>query len=396
MFKIKSIQNNIKSFFLLLLSVLLLNSSIFAQIPSGYYNNANGLSGLQLKTALYNIIKNHTSISYTNLYTSYQTTDNLPPNKVWDMYSLKSNGTANYYYTHGSNQCGSYSTEGDCYNREHSTPSSWFSDATPMYTDLFNVYPTDGYVNNRRSNYPLANVGSVTWTSSNGSKLGNCSVSGYTGIVFEPIDSYKGDFARSYFYMATRYENLVANWPSNSPQCALVYAGNNGLTFNPWYVNMLLLWCALDPVSQKEIDRNNAVYAIQHNRNPYIDHPEYITYIWGGTTPLSTEPSNYPTNFSAKNIHLQWVDANGGVLPDRYLIRMSTIGFSSISTPADGVVYPDNANDENINYGVQTAFFKNLNSGTTYYFKLFSYTLNGGIPDYKTDGNIPEISKTLP
>jgi endonuclease I len=255
-----------------------------ATIPPGYYDNAAGLSGLPLKTALYNIIKGHTSISYDDLYAAYVTTDNLPSNKVWDMYSLKSDGTANYYFTNSANnsdQCGNYSAEGDCYNREHSTPSSWFNDATPMYSDLFNVYPTDGYVNNKRANYPMADVGSTSWTSSNGSKLGACSTSGYSGTVFEPIDSFKGDFARTFFYMATRYENLVSSWPSNAAECAAVYAGNGGVVFKTWYVTMLLSWCDLDPVSTKEINRNDAVYAIQHNRNPYIDHPEWIDAIWG-------------------------------------------------------------------------------------------------------------------
>lgn len=266
------------------ITVIAICFSLSAQIPAHYYDAAAGLSGLTLKTALYNIIKGHTSITYANLYASYVTTDNLPINKVWDMYSLKADGTANYYYTNSSNnsdQCGNYSAEGDCYNREHSTPSSWFNDATPMYTDLFNVYPTDGYVNNRRSNYPFAGVGSASYTSSNGSKLGSCSTTGYSGTVFEPIDSFKGDFARTYFYMATRYENVVSTWPSNSTECAAVYAGNGGLVFKPWYVTMLLNWCTLDPVSQKETNRNNAVYAIQNNRNPYIDHPEWIVEIWG-------------------------------------------------------------------------------------------------------------------
>lgn len=396
MFKIKSIQNNIKSFFLILLSILLLNSSIFAQIPSGYYNNANGLSGLQLKTALKTIItNNYISVSYDYLWTAYQTTDKKLNGKVWDMYSDIPNGTPAYQFTFTTDQCGTYSIEGECYNREHSFPQSWFNEASPMVSDLFHVYPTDGKVNGMRNNYPFGKVGTATYTSSNGSKLGNSISPGYTGTVFEPIDSYKGDFARSYFYMATRYENQITGWQNNG-SANTVLDGTTFPCFDQWFLNVLLSWCALDPVSQKEIDRNNAVYAIQHNRNPYIDHPEYINYIWGGATPLSTEPSNYPADFSAKNIHLQWVDATGSVLPNRYLIRMSTTGFNSISTPADGVVYPDNANDQNINYGVQTAFFKNLNSGTTYYFKLFSYTLNGGIPDYKTDGNIPEISKTLP
>lgn len=275
-----------KKYFLLV--SLLLVSYVYGQAPADYYKNAEGLTGLPLKTALYNIIKGHTTISYDGLYAKYVSTDNFPGNnKVWDMYSMKADGTANYWFTNASSssdKCGSYSKEGDCYNREHSTPASWFSDASPMYSDLFNVYPTDGYVNNRRSNYPMATVGSATWTSSNGSKLGSCGVAGYTGTVFEPIDEYKGDFARTFLYMATRYEDKVANWPSNTPQCAAVYAGNNGLTFKPWYITMLLAWHALDPVSQKEIDRNNAVYAVQKNRNPYIDHPEWVECIWSSCT----------------------------------------------------------------------------------------------------------------
>jgi endonuclease I len=270
----------------LFLVLCLKTVNVVSQIPTGYYDSAQGLTGLTLKTALYNIIKGHTSVSYANLYACYVTTDNLPTNKVWDMYSIKADGTANYWFTNSANssdQCGSYSAEGDCYNREHTTPSSWFNDATPMYTDLFNVYPTDGYVNNRRSNYPHADVSSASWTSSNGSQLGSCGDAGYTGTVFEPIDSFKGDFARNYLYMATRYENVVAGWPANSTECAAVYAGNGGLVFKPWYVTVLLAWCTLDTVSQKEVDRNNAVYAIQHNRNPYIDHPEWVYSIWGPT-----------------------------------------------------------------------------------------------------------------
>jgi len=273
---------NMKKWILIWICLLPLFAA--AQPPAGYYDSATGLTGLTLKTALYEIINGHTIISYNNLYSAYVTTDNLPTNKVWDMYSVKADGTADYWYTNTSSsadQCGSYSGEGDCYNREHSTPASWFNDASPMYSDLFNVYPTDGYVNNRRSNYPFGEVGTATYTSSNGSKVGPCSVTGYTGTVFEPIDSFKGDFARTYFYMATRYENIVSSWPSYSTECAVAYAGNGGLVFKPWYVTMLLSWCTLDPVSTKEIDRNNAVYALQNNRNPYIDHPEWILDIWG-------------------------------------------------------------------------------------------------------------------
>lgn len=248
-------------------------STAFAVVPTGYYNAATG-TGATLKTNLYNIIKGHTAKSYDYLWTAFETTDKRADGKVWDMYS-------NTSYTFGTNQCGEYTKENDCYNREHSFPSSWFSDAIPMYSDLFHIYPVDGYVNGMHSNYPFGKVGTATFTSTNGSKLGNCVTPGYSGTVFEPIDEYKGDFARSYFYMATRYENLIASWYSNSTEADAVLQNNAFPVFETWFLNMLGEWHVADPVSAKEIARNDAVYAIQNNRNPFIDHPEYVYQIWG-------------------------------------------------------------------------------------------------------------------
>jgi hypothetical protein len=156
-------------------------------------------------------------------------------------------------------------------------PNSWWGGTTDtMYSDLFHLVPTDGYVNNRRSNYPFGQVTTPTYTSQNGSKLGPCTFAGYTGVVFEPINQYKGDFARNYLYLATRYENRIASWTSP------MLAGNAYPVFTTWAINLLLQWNAQDSVSQKEIDRNNAIYLIQGNRNPFIDHPEYANLIWGG------------------------------------------------------------------------------------------------------------------
>ncbi|NVO19495.1 MAG: endonuclease [Bacteroidetes bacterium] len=266
---------------LLLLALLLILTSFWAQSqpPSGYYDPAAGKYGTQLQQALHDIIDNHTVITYDDLWNAFQTTDKKPNGKVWDMYSDIPGGTPPYEFTFGSDQCGSYNNEGDCFNREHSWPKSWFSDLTPMYSDLFHLYPTDGYVNNRRSNYPYGKVGSASWTSDNGSKLGDCIAPGYSGTVFEPIDAYKGDFARSYFYMATRYYNEDNGWAGSDM--------TNGSQLKAWAMTMMLGWSQLDPVSQKEIDRNNAVYAIQHNRNPFIDHPEYAPNIWGPNAGLS-------------------------------------------------------------------------------------------------------------
>lgn len=354
--------------------------------PAGYYDGTAGLSGQPLQVALYNIIKNHTVRTYDNLWTDFQTTDKKANGYVWDMYSDVPGGTPPYDFTFITEQCGNYSNEGDCYNREHSFPKSWFNDGTPMYSDLFHLVPTDGKVNGQRGNYPYGEVGTATWTSMNGSKLGPSDFPGYSGTVFEPIDDYKGDFARNYFYMATRYQNLISGW--SSP----MLDGSAYPAFTEWAEAMLLEWSISDPVSQKEIARNNAIYGIQHNRNPYIDHPEYVALIWGDG--LAPEPSNYVTNFSAHCIVLNWVDATGTTLPDGYLIRMSAVGFGSIANPTDGVAVGDDASNKNKAYGQQTVTFDGLTPAATYYFKIYPFTGSGSSIDYKLDGDVPQVSLT--
>ncbi|HXK91512.1 MAG TPA: endonuclease [Bacteroidales bacterium] len=252
---------------------------VFSQIPIGYYDDAQGKYGQELREALHNIINtNVTVITYNQLWDAYPRTDKKPNGKVWDIYSDIPNGTPPYEFTFITDQCGNYSGEGDCYNREHTVPASWFNDASPMYSDLFHVLPTDGYVNNRRSNYPYGKVGNASWTSLNGSKLGSSATSGYSGTVFEPIDSFKGDIARIYFYMSTRYMDKIANWDGASFQ-------NSDLS--SWAKNLFLQWHQLDPVSSKERKRNDSVYVIQHNRNPFVDHPEWVNDIWGPSASIN-------------------------------------------------------------------------------------------------------------
>ncbi len=265
--------------------ILLISFAMQAAIPAGYYDSATG-TGYTLKTQLHNIIDDHTVVSYDALWTHFQSTDvdNYYENdgSVLDMYSENPAGTDPYEFTFVSNQCGTYSVEGDCYNREHSWPKSWFNDASPMYSDIFHLYPTDGKVNGMRSNWPFGETNAPTWTSQNGSKLGPSAYPGYTGTVFEPLDEFKGDFARSYFYMATRYEDVISGWPG----CDML-DGSADKVFTDWALNMLIDWHNADPVSQKEIDRNDLIYTnVQHNRNPFIDHPEYVNYIWGGAAPV--------------------------------------------------------------------------------------------------------------
>lgn len=300
----------VRKIHLILLS-LFVAVGVMAQAPSGYYDAAKGKSGASLKTALFLIIADHTVRSYDNLWTDFESTDVRADGKIWDMYSNTTN-----YTPGGPAQGKNYKGEGDSYNREHSFPKSWFNDAKPMYTDLFHLYPTDGYVNNRRSNYPFGETNGETYKSDNGfSKLGACTVPGYSGTVFEPNDEYKGDFARTYFYMATAYESQIASW--SSP----MLSGNKYTAYAPWALQMLLRWAKEDPVSQKEIDRNNAVYGIQHNRNPFIDFPGLEQYVWGSQTSTAFDPDNYE-------------NTGGGTEPEPPVTEVAAPTF----TPAQGTV----------------------------------------------------------
>jgi endonuclease I len=300
----------------LLILALLFSVFSFAQIPSGYYNTATG-TGYTLKTQLYNIIKGHTDNGYAGLYTTYQTSDvdNFYENDgtVLDMYSENPSGTDPYNYSTGSTQrCGSYSVEGDCYNREHIIPQSVFNEQSPMVADAHFITPTDGKVNGIRSNYPHGTVSSATYTSQNGGKLGSSSVSGYSGTVFEPINAFKGDIARMYFYFATRYENTVAGYSY------AMFDGSSNKVFTTAFLNLLLAWNSQDPVSAREIARNNAIYARQNNRNPFIDHPEYVNQIWGGTSSTDTTAPTAPTSLAstsktATSISLSWTASTDNV-----------------------------------------------------------------------------------
>ena len=257
----------------------------FADAPNGsgtYYSAANGKKGAALKTALRGIIYNRTEKGYDYLWTFFNTYDVRSDGKIWDMYSNTTN-----YVPGGSAQGHNYQGEGDSYNREHSFPKSWFGgEEMPMYTDLHHMYPTDGFVNNKRSNYPFGTTNGEDYKSNGGfCKLGACTYSGYSGTVFEPADEYKGDFARTYFYMVTCYEEKLQDWYNgNADGVRATIDGSTYPAFTSWQKNMLLEWAAADPVSQKEIDRNNAIYTVQKNRNPFVDYPGLEQYIWGTNT----------------------------------------------------------------------------------------------------------------
>lgn len=275
-----------KKRFSLITVLLLVALMAMGSEPNGYYNSAYNKGGEALRQALYNIIKDHTVVSYSNLYDVYQTSDVLN-GQVWDMYSTCS-------FNPGSAQrCGNYVSVCDCYNREHTVPQSWFNEQSPMKSDAFHIYPTDGKVNQQRSNYPYGECSGGTNLGGHAlGRLGSSTFPGYTsvGTVFEPDDEYKGDLARTYFYMATRYANQCNEWGHNVFSSA--YSG-----FTAYAVALFMKWHREDPVSQKELIRNDAVYAHQDNRNPFIDHPELAEYIWGNMTSGTWNPTQVDLDF---------------------------------------------------------------------------------------------------
>ncbi|NPA08236.1 MAG: T9SS type A sorting domain-containing protein [Chlorobi bacterium] len=347
-----------RKLFSFLLSFVLI--STFAQIPTGYYDGTAGLTGAALKTKLKQIITNgHIDNGYNGLWTGYATTDrdNIAmtgyenDNTILDIYSENPNGTDPYSYNYPSGQCGSYSGEGGCYNREHVVPQSLFSSNAPMVSDINFIRPTDGKVNGMRSNFPYGKVGTASFTSLNGSKLGTSVSPGYSGTVFEPIDAFKGDIARMILYFVTRYESQLSGFGTGNMLGGSAFPG-----LQTWELNQLLAWHNADPVSATEIARNNASYNYQGNRNPYIDHPEYVAQIWG-TPVVDTQAPTAPTNLTTSNptsntISLSWTASTDNV------------GVTGYDIYKDGVLYSTVTGT--------TATVSGLNPSTTYNFYVIA------------------------
>lgn len=264
--------------YLLIAVCALLSLSALATYKPGYYDGMDGKRREDLKNAAKKCVQTHTVLDYTNLPNNWAFTDVYPDlvngqRRWWEMYS-------NETYLIRSGQSGLTSFRDNKMQREHSVPKSWWgSDASsPAWTDIYNLYPSDGPANQAKSNYPLGPVGSATFN--NGvTKVGvpQPGYGGSSGMVFEPADEYKGDFARAYFYVFTVYDQL--NWTGNS-----MANRNEWPTLKPWAYELLLQWARQDPVSQKEIARNDAAERQQGNRNPFVDFPELAEYIWGTKT----------------------------------------------------------------------------------------------------------------
>ncbi|WP_433629838.1 endonuclease [Chryseobacterium cucumeris] len=316
-----------------LLPIILISSYISAQVPAGYYDGTAGLTGYALKSKLHDIISEKmVNWHYDDLKVLYGQTDldkyydhdASNTQYLLDIYSEIPSGPDSYEYTADQLVAG-VGMEGQGYNREHMMPQSTFSTSSsisdyPMYSDLNFIIPVDGWINQRRSNYPYG-IGNNTshYIFSNTSRISNAAIPNYpyTGRVYEPINEFKGDIARSLLYFAVRYEGKLgsfntayttsANLTPATDQCPL--DGTEERAVDLAYIAMLKQWSAADPVSQREIDRNNAVYTIQKNRNPFIDHPEWIDMIWS-ETPDNIAPaapgSLVSTQENAYFVNLSW------------------------------------------------------------------------------------------
>ncbi|APJ38563.1 hypothetical protein BLA55_02755 [Mycoplasmopsis pullorum] len=246
---------------------------------NSYYSSLQGKRGKELLESLYALQKSKTSRigSYASLYDIYTRSfiDKYSENDgtIWDIYSENPSGPDPYYYTFekrvgggGSGKSGK--NEGTGFNREHVIPQSWFGKVSPTVSDAHFIWPTDAKVNERRGNLPHFNVSNPSWTSQNGTKVGG----GYS----EPIDFFKGDVARAYFYFQATHRNGMAT--DNGRK---VFTGVFPY-FTDQFLNEYLSWSNNDPVDLSEVDRNNAIDNYYGGlRNPFIDYPNLPNLIWG-------------------------------------------------------------------------------------------------------------------
>lgn len=244
-------------------------------------------------------------------WSGFLTCDKQSDGSIWDMYSA----TKRYFPIAGGSAAG--------LDIEHCFPKSWWGGAdNDAYKDLYHLNPADRAANNNKSNYPPGILADSAKVNNGCFFMGRDTT--WSGLAFTVADEYKGDFARAYFYIVTAYQDFA--WVSDYSK----YVNNTSyLTLTPYLTQILLDWHRTDPVSEKEIDRLDAISSIQHNRNPYIEYPELVEYIWGNkrgeTVDLQTlvrttsdryavpydtvNPLAYTaTDISAKGFTVHWKD----------------------------------------------------------------------------------------
>jgi endonuclease I len=307
----------------------LLGMVLFAQIPENYYSTAEGLSGDELKTALYNIIKDHTEYPYTSSSTD-----------VWDILKETDRDTANeanviLFYTGWSVNAAQEYNNGSGWNREHVWAKSRGDFGTTLGpgTDVHHLRPADISVNSARNNRWFDNCTEPYYD--NGVATG-CFTSS-TEWVWEPREAVKGDVARMIFYMATRYEG-----ENGEPDLEMIdYLPADNYTDEPIHamLSTLMAWHEEDPVDDYERHRNEVIYSYQHNRNPFIDHPEYAALIW--SDPQAVPPPGRKISISIyPNPARDYVVVNR---PNGYTVTLHAIIGTRLFSTRDKVLRLDDA-----------------------------------------------------
>jgi len=239
-----------------------------SQIPAGYYSTAENKSDQSLRSALHNIIDDHTAYSYTSF-----STDTWDILKESDADPSNANNVLLVYTRESVNGAQEYSG-GAGWNREHVWAKSRgdFGTATGAGTDVHNLRASNVNINSTRSNYNFDDCTSSSCENTFGNYYSS------SALVFEPRDEDKGDVARIIFYMDVRYEGDNGELDLEMTESLLSTSSKvprHGVR------STLLEWHALDPVDDFERNRNNVIYNYQGNRNPFIDHPELVDYLWG-------------------------------------------------------------------------------------------------------------------
>lgn len=265
-----------------------------AQIPSGYYDTLKGKCGADLKDAVYELIHSAKVLEYGSgsgkTWSGFYKTDRLKNNQVVDRYS-----DSVFYFSSTTKAVSGM-------NIEHSFAKSWWGGKkVQAYKDLYNLMPCEQKINGSKGNYPMGKVRTVT-TTNNCTKIGT-DTHGYT--VWEPADKWKGDFARGYMYMATTYQNYI--W--QGAQGLQLLENDTYPTLKEWAYKLFIEWARTDTVDSLERSRNEAVSKIQGNRNPFVDFPNLMEYIWGDSAYYAFDPS---TTARASDIEYVGVDTFAG------------------------------------------------------------------------------------
>lgn len=407
-------------YFLFLLPFIII--PLFAQPQAGYYTSStlNGKNGRDLELALKAIVYQHTKIDYNSLWTAYKTTDPGPQDSipstytggktdlVYDMYAWMAQFPKFYSDNDHSQTSG--------FNREHCVPNSWWggeSGNAIAYTDLHHLVPGDGAANNAKGNYALGEYKSgMTLVFPNSTKQntsGNTYVTadphnhtegefcnaaashvwkpaaasqyGGSANLYEPTDEYKGDFARMYLYVVCAYEGELT-WQTNYMFSS---DANKYTTILPWAKELLLKWHRQDPVSDKERNRNNAVFGIQGNRNPFIDYPELVEYIWGDKSSQSFSLTNAVSAYSDEY-------KNQGKQPAKLIITFHVkLGDDftglTLNTNSDGTITYSSSNPAVATVNSQTGAVVLVGKGTATIKVTTSATANFSASEesYKID-----------